>query len=118
MDRSYSRRDFLRQGAGAVILGLPLLASGCRRPDTTERPPEQSADEVLALARARMARDVKPGVVIVIPEDPTMAARRESELAALKASSAPQALEQSDSTPPAQVEATPVSEPRKEEGQA
>ena len=42
----------------------------------------------------------------------------ESELAALKASSAPQALEQSDSTPPAQVEATPVSEPRKEEGQA
>ena len=42
----------------------------------------------------------------------------ESELAALKAGSAPQALEQSDSTPPAQVEATPVSEPRKEEGQA
>jgi phage shock protein A len=42
----------------------------------------------------------------------------ESELAALKASSAPQALEQSDSTPPAQVEATPASEPRKEEGQA
>ena len=46
----------------------------------------------------------------------------ESELAALKAGSAPQALEQSDSTPPAQVEATPVSEPvsepRTEEGQS
>src|SRR6187551_2272141 len=46
----------------------------------------------------------------------------ESELAALKAGSAPQALEQSDSTPPAQVEAAPVSEPvsepRKEEGQS
>ena len=45
----------------------------------------------------------------------------ESELAALKAGttggSSAQALEQADSTPPA-VEATPVSEPRKEEGQA
>ncbi|MEO5709713.1 MAG: PspA/IM30 family protein [Nocardioidaceae bacterium] len=45
----------------------------------------------------------------------------ESELAALKAGS-PQALEQADTAPPAQVEAAPVaepvSEPRKEEGPA
>ena len=46
----------------------------------------------------------------------------ESELAALKAgttgSTGQQALEQGDTTPPAQVEATPVSEPAKEEGSA
>ena len=46
----------------------------------------------------------------------------ESELAALKAGTsggaAPQALEQADTAPPAQVEAAPVSEPRKEEGPA
>jgi phage shock protein A len=45
----------------------------------------------------------------------------ESELAALKAGtsgSAPQALEQGDTTPPAQVEATPVTEQAKEEGSA
>ena len=43
----------------------------------------------------------------------------ESELATLKAgTTGPQALEQGDTTPPAQVEATPVSEPAKEEGSA
>jgi phage shock protein A len=45
----------------------------------------------------------------------------ESELAALKAGGSggsPQALEQGDSTPAAQVEAAPLAEPRKDEGSA
>jgi phage shock protein A len=45
----------------------------------------------------------------------------ESELAALKAGASgggTQALEQGDTAPPAQVEATPVIEPRREEGPA
>jgi phage shock protein A len=47
----------------------------------------------------------------------------ESELAALKAgttggSAGQQALEPGDASPPAHIEATPVEEPRKEEGQA
>jgi phage shock protein A len=42
----------------------------------------------------------------------------ESELAALKAGTQQQALGAGDSTPPAQVEAAPVAEPRTEEGRA
>ena len=42
----------------------------------------------------------------------------ESELAALKAGTQQQALGAGDSTPPAQVEAAPVAEPRSEDGRA
>jgi hypothetical protein len=79
-----NRRDFLRRNAAAgLILGLPLL-EGC---DSTGGGEPRAAsglsavgDELLGQARQRMKKEIKPGIVLVIPTDRAAAKTLATEL--------------------------------------
>ncbi|MBY0525743.1 MAG: hypothetical protein K2R98_20225 [Gemmataceae bacterium] len=77
MNATLTRRTFLRQGAAAAaILGLPFLASGA---ENEKSPPPWA--ELLEQANERIKREIKPGIVIIVPASKDDARNLENDLA-------------------------------------
>jgi hypothetical protein len=87
MSQSIGRREFLQGVAATSVLGFPFL-SGCGRTKVQvlaagPEPQPVESDKLLALAKSRMEREVKPGVILVIPSDAKALSEMESALAHL-----------------------------------
>lgn len=76
-----NRRAFLRQGlAASAILGFSLRDGFAAVPSVGKLP---TTPDFLALALAKMKREIKPGIVIVIPTEAAKATHLANELAEL-----------------------------------
>jgi len=63
--RSFDRRAFGLKSVSALVLGLVLLGTA----GAADRPAEKPGGDLLEAARKRMKEEVKPGVVIIVPEE-------------------------------------------------
>ncbi len=71
MRETSSRRDFLMQAvAPSAVLGFPFLCSLTAAGPEGGPPLLSPLPDFLALARQRMKRETRPGVILVIPPDP------------------------------------------------
>lgn len=84
MHTSTDRRDFLQQGAATLILGFPFAAGCAKEAADPEKLPEPrpAFGGLLGKAAGRMRDECKPGVVIVVPQDPAKALPLLQELTA------------------------------------
>lgn len=65
MTRSFDRRGFVLKSVSALVLGIVLFGTA----GAADRPGDKPGGDLLEAARKRMKEEVKPGVVIIVPEE-------------------------------------------------
>src|SRR3954453_1286313 len=63
--RSFDRRAFVSKSVSALVLGLVLFGTA----GAADRPAEKPDGDLLEAARKRIKEEIKPGVVIIVPEE-------------------------------------------------